>query len=92
MKIEVTQEHINKGKRKGWYACPVALAIESAIPGSRVSVGRLTITIYKGQQRATRRTPKAVADFIHQFDWYLKAEPFKFALRSMPILFQGNQS
>jgi len=92
MKIEVTQEHINKGKRKNCYRCPVALAIESAIPDSWVSVGWQTITVDKDQQYATQRTPTAVTEFINKFDRRKKVEPFEFVLQPMPILFQGNQS
>ena len=66
MRIEVTQAHIDAGKRKRSTKCPVALAIKEALGVQYVMVEDL-IHIGRGLLHG-HRTPDIVCAFICAFD------------------------
>ena len=84
MKIYVTQEHINRGKKKSCNKCPVALAILDAFPDAR-SVDADTDTLSWSDNRSYYRgnkefaiTPRSVYRFICRFDAGKEVKPFAF--------------
>ena len=81
MKIEVTQAHIDAGKRGRCTKCPVALAIMDKLNVKRVRVGSRVIEIGRPHMDIYR-TPEEVDYFITAFDenWSHAVEPFGFEL------------
>lgn len=81
MKIDVTHEHINAGKRKCLTKCPVALAIKEQLGVRGVKVGDRIINIGP-PHRISVRTPDVVENFISAFDdnWSHGVQPFYFNL------------
>ena len=80
MRIEVTQAHIDAGKRKRSTKCPVSLAIMDALDVKRVKVG---FHIQIGRpHRISLRTPEIVDGFMTAFDgnWSHGVTPFSFDL------------
>jgi hypothetical protein len=80
MQIQVTQENIDKGTFGNGLSCPVALALQSCIPGD-ISVGSSQVII----NEISYDLPLAVVDFIDDYDQgydYLGEdfEPFTFEL------------
>lgn len=73
MKIQVTQDHIDKGKPRRHYYCPIALAIRSHFPNLKVSVGNPSYTIgdYRG------RFVLSVSIIISKYDQDFGMEPFE---------------
>ena len=67
MKIEVTQAHIDAGKRGRYTKCPVALAVKDALGVKLVKVGS-DIHIGRPHMAIIHRTPDEVASFIDAFD------------------------
>ena len=77
MKVEVTQEHIDRGQRKAHCYCPVALALKD--------VGVKEPVVFGGYFRALGDTedtklPPKVDDFVLAYDLGLKVTPFTFDL------------
>jgi hypothetical protein len=75
MKIHVTQEDIEQGKRFECDHCPVALAIKRTT-GMSVSVHSDKISLASGQFT----TPVEVVAFIDMFDGRLAVQPFEFEI------------
>ncbi len=82
--VTVTQEHIDRGRRRGCSDCPVALAILAAVPGlSGVDVMNPDLgytLLFDGSGGAsTLKLPQPACDFIYRFDAGLDVSPFTFA-------------
>ena len=80
MMIEVTQAHIDAGKRQRCTKCPVALAVKEALGVKLVKVGE---GIVIGRPYMVElRTPDRVASFVGAFDRNqpFGIEPFSFDL------------
>jgi hypothetical protein len=86
MKVDITQKHIDNGKRFSSFMCPLALALEDACPGRRFSVGPSTATIFEldGEEQTYRLPPKA-QEFVATFDRQLPVEPLGFELDETPV-------
>jgi hypothetical protein len=81
--INVTAEHIERGKPEECEWCPVALAIMDALPAARVpSVGPSEVTFQAGIDKwADIALPPEAIDFIETFDGgTADVEPFTFEL------------
>lgn len=78
MKIEVTQEDIEKGKRGSKCYCPIALALMRAQPTRCVSVGALTVAL--DLPRVCLNLPHRVRCWIYDFDSGEAVAPFEFDL------------
>ena len=79
--INVTAEHIAKGKRRDCQSCPVALAIRDALPDvGVVKVGSEGLVLGNIPHLVELDLPKAVADFIWYFDDSGLVKPFAFEL------------
>lgn len=86
MRIQVTQEHIDKGKRSDCYECPIALALNDAFP--RTSLDRMlnTTKVFrdhfivggKGSYSHTRGMRK----FVRNFDGGMRVKPFYFYMKA----------
>jgi hypothetical protein len=76
MRIEVRQEHIDKGERDRCTSCPVALALNDAgFKGAAVTFAMLNLSFY-----LTVPTPPKAAEWITQFDNGDTVAPFDFEL------------
>lgn len=78
MKIEVTQKHIDYGKRWSTKSCPVALAIAEAT-GSRVRISPYRNIVHA--MRQVLNIPEEATRFMDKFDVGLPVEPMTFELR-----------
>lgn len=79
--INVTAEHIAKGERQECTRCPIALAIESAIPEADYLAVYSTAAVFNvGDVIAEIALPAAAERFIHSFDLGYSPEPFSFEL------------
>lgn len=76
MKIRVTQQHIEEGRRGSCRECPIALAI--------VSAGFFKAWVGASQIRANGKlwcdTPPEVYRFIQKFDTNKRVKPFEFEI------------
>lgn len=81
MKITVTQDHINNGKKVNPASCPIALAVKE-LGYSFVSVGNTKC--HFGQViDAGYRTfllPEEAVEFVHAFDYNWPVNPFEFEM------------
>lgn len=83
--IKVTAEYIRNGVKESCRACPIALAIKAAIPGTVVSVFDSTVTIYHGKAREKASIYRHDGnDFVIDFDLGEPVEPFTLSLRRLP--------
>jgi hypothetical protein len=84
MKISVTQEHIEKGKRFSCFYCPVALAIRNK-NFTEVLVNFEKLRIIDPTSRTVYYLPcsQSVKKFIHKFDLGKLVKPFNFILRGV---------
>lgn len=73
LKIDVTQNDINCGKRRRCTKCPVALAVRRVL-GEPVKVQSFSIH-YKSRRIAMSRK---VEDFVRRFDERQPVRPFSF--------------
>ncbi len=81
MKIEVKQEHIDKGIRYKCDACPVALAIKEQInPHGLIVRNNIIIKLKSTSKIMVLFIPKKAQTFIMSFDALRKVEPFVFDL------------
>ncbi len=76
MKIKVTQEHIERGRPKSDWACPIACALHEQRPTFEVSVGCYKTLINK----VMYALPAKARDFIDDFDSGKPVTPFEFEL------------
>lgn len=82
MKINVTAEHIRKGKKDDCYFCPIALAIAEKVKTS-AEVFTTQVRIYKYE---VYDLPKSATTFISRFDkrgGKKTAKPFSFILKGL---------
>lgn len=77
MKIEVTQQDIDSGKKSDTSCCPVALAMARAVEPLRVSV----ITKWASIDGRYHSLPPEVTTFIKRFDIGGAVDPFTFELQ-----------
>lgn len=81
MKINVTQEHIDKGRaavllhRAPCYVCPIAQALADA-GFHQVSVGREEAYWWENGSETVFYIPEVVSEWITAFDNGLYVEPF----------------
>lgn len=75
MRIEVTQEDIDKGTPRNCADCPVAIAASRAL-GERVEVGRT----FMSTANRSYWIPREVRNFITSFDSRDTVQPFSFEL------------
>ncbi len=80
IKVEVTAEDIETGKRNDPCHCPVALAIMRTVPGVSPDGGLFAGVFVLRWADKCMRTPDAVAEFIVQFDGGGDVHPFAFEL------------
>ena len=84
MKIKVTQDHINKGRRNTCALCPVALAIKEQVGAEYICVGSYTISIGTNMISSTIYTvPPECEKFMKDFDWFRDVSPFEFELKDL---------
>jgi hypothetical protein len=81
MKIEVTQEDIDKAVRGDPFCCPIALAVKRQ-SGKDVYVRSKWISLDSndGCSREKIFLSLKAADFIYKFDHGIKVEPFIFEI------------
>lgn len=80
--IQVTQKHINKGKRKAFNSCPVALAIKDT-GYSYVDVDQIAIEFGESLLNCSGMIPpRSVKRFVNKFDEKGRkhVKPFNFFL------------
>lgn len=83
IQIDVTQDDIDSGRRRGSRSCPIARAARRALPtGVIVKVGTFSVEIRSVSGIAEWENPKAVRGFIAAFDTFGPAavEPFSFSV------------
>lgn len=76
MKIHVTQEDIQQGKRRSCYFCPVAISLRRHKKRREWYVG----WNYLDPDNRIK-TPKSVQTFITTFDQGIPVKPFAFILK-----------
>ena len=77
-KIQVTQEHIDKGKRVNPSCCPVALAIR----GKTVWIPNVTSMYVTFDEKIyTAWLPAVAAEFVNSFDSGNPVKPFEFEMK-----------
>lgn len=85
MLIKVTQDNINKGKRRCAGSCPIANAL-SDIPGVTVICAGLEELYFdKGNQCFTAKTPPEVTKLMLRFDDGWGMEPFEFEVEFVKL-------
>lgn len=80
--IQVTQKHINKGKKQAYDRCPVALAVKDA-GYSYAEVDQVTIEFgYELWNYSSMVPPRSVKRFVRKFDEKGRkhVKPFNFFL------------
>jgi hypothetical protein len=83
MRICVSQEHINRGRRGDPCSCAVALAIRDALPGTTPEVAPVVVYLlgFAGLGlRPTAPLPPEATRFIDRFDRREAVAPFEFDL------------
>ena len=82
MKIKVTQDNIDAGKRCTSNFCPVALAFHDA--GFPLAVvGPQDVCLDKGDTATLRLLPAEAQNFVGHFDRGDEVEPFEFEVRGL---------
>ncbi len=97
--VQVTQEHIQQGRRNKCKRCPIALAINELLMSGLISVvsdGTVAVidiawVLIPNEESwyetlAREDTPPSAAKFIHDFDRGFEVRPFSFQLR-LPDIF-----
>lgn len=81
MKIEVTQDDINKGKQSNPESCAIARAVKR-IAGDHPHVDGSSIDVTIAGRWCVYNVPKTVSTFVDRFDTDKKAvKPFVFTAR-----------
>lgn len=81
--INVTQEHIDRGKVGSTYACPIALACRDA--GLLSPFVTWDIIEWGGDEGVTLPTPHTAQTFIEDFDAEEQVVPFSFDIEFEPV-------
>ena len=82
IRIDVTAEHIAKGRRVSCHLCPIARAMKPVVDG-RISIAEENVYgILKDRPQIqwSRRLPRRAQAFICAFDDGLPVKPFSFIL------------
>lgn len=83
LKVNVTQEHIDKGERYNTGGCPIAWALRDALPegccGINVHV-RVAVWFDDAQVYHQAWLPRPAQDFVVEFDNGYDISPFSFEL------------
>jgi hypothetical protein len=83
MKIEVKQEHIERGKPGGCY-CPIALAVKETLNPYDVSVGYHSMSVFTTViDMKTVKLPRPAFDFAFDFDAGRNVAPFSFEIEGL---------
>jgi DNA gyrase inhibitor GyrI len=80
MKINVCQEHINRGERKRCDRCPIALAVKDKLESKDINVNAMGIFVGLYCQFKWH-LPKSAQKFIKRFDAGGHVKPFTFEAR-----------
>lgn len=84
MRITVTQEHIDLGRRMRSKRCPIALAMRDAgLTKPRVLMSNVSWRVESGE-RLVRAMPMSAQQFRRIFDSYGQGQPFTFDLDVEP--------
>lgn len=77
--VDVTQEHIDQGKRSSCEECPIALAIKEVNPKYIDVKVELEHVVCGG---VTYKLPYLASQFVYSYDYFDKGycEPFSFIL------------
>lgn len=78
IKIEVTQEDIDKGIQASCHLCPVAIAAQRTIHDSQIQIS--SSCLYKIQSFYSCKLPTVVRQFICDFDCGNSVQPFTFEI------------
>jgi hypothetical protein len=81
IRIKVTQEHINKGRRRACRQCPVALAIVEQTEFPNPWVGDTHVDLVTSPESPSYKLPAEVQRFIDNFDNGKPVKPFAFNLK-----------
>lgn len=90
MLITVTQEHIDKGRIRDAFNCPVSIALQEQFKVVTVAVNRITIDIGRFPDEVFAEDlpcPQVVKDWIANYDDFNRnrpARPFSFELNLTP--------
>lgn len=79
MKIEVTQEDIQKGECDSGFYCPIALAMNRVLGDSNSHVGKWVVT----RGITSMLLPSEAITFIQAFDAKQPVEPFTFEMDNL---------
>ena len=82
MKIEVTQQDIDKGLNNNCFSCPIALAVKRKIDTGNVLVYCDRISVMSTISSYDYKLPKKAQTFIKRFDDRKPVEPFTFEVRN----------
>ena len=77
VRVEVTQEDIEKGKRKAGWACPIARAIKRRVPQSRRRDVFVEHALWEVGYHV-RPLPRTAQRFVKRFDAGEPVKPFAF--------------
>lgn len=83
MKIQVTKEHIEKGREQSCRRCPIALALAEQL-NCGVMVNNSHVEIYKSRSvipselKELVLLPKTARRFVARFDNGVSVKPFEF--------------
>jgi hypothetical protein len=80
MTISVTHTHISRGHKAKSCSCPLALAIESSIPGFNAAVAKYNVFLWKSKMKKTVALPSVAQEFVRNFDAGRQVVPFCFEL------------
>lgn len=82
--IDVTAEHIKKGKRKNCKLCPIALAARGVIPEDWIWVDQCALTVRVDgpdiPSYPSYSLPEDAQEFIRRFDQGYEVEPISFEI------------
>jgi hypothetical protein len=80
VRVEVTKNHIQRGRKGNVNYCPIALALKEQLGLRQVRVGGIHITFGPQFGGLSVRLPRQAAKFITAFDEKEPVKPFSFTL------------
>lgn len=82
LKVNVTQEHIDKGERYSTSACPIAWALRDVLPTDSFGVNvRASVAVwFRNGGYYQAGLPRTAQDFVVEFDNGHNMSPFSFGL------------
>lgn len=81
-KLQITQKHIDKGRKCALQFCPIALAIKETFKIRRVWVSGTEIELNIKEHFLFADMPQKAQDFVNKFDIGNKVKPFSFVLKA----------